>query len=67
MGASRRFVIPEGWVARGFRFEVEPTNPEQSGRIIQHFGARRFAYNWALEQIKANRIEIAGAVSAWGS
>jgi putative transposase len=48
------FQIPEGWVARGFRFEVEPTTPEQSARIAQHFGARRFAYNWALAQVKAN-------------
>jgi putative transposase len=54
MGASQRFAIPGGWVARGFRFEVEPTRPEQPAWIGQHFGARRFAYNWALEQVKAN-------------
>src|SRR6266536_1728470 len=54
MGAGRRFAIPDGWVARGFRFEVEPTSPEQPARIAQHFGARRHAHNWALEQVKAN-------------
>ncbi|HZD37830.1 MAG TPA: IS607 family element RNA-guided endonuclease TnpB [Actinomycetes bacterium] len=46
--------MPEGWVPRGFRFEVEPTSPEQRSRIAQHFGARRYAYNWALAEFKAN-------------
>jgi putative transposase len=41
-------------VARGFRFEVEPTTPGQPARIAQHFGARRFAHNWALAEVKAN-------------
>jgi putative transposase len=54
MGVGRRFAIPDGWVARGFRFEVEPTSPEQPARIAQHFGARRYAHNWALAQVKAN-------------
>jgi putative transposase len=51
---SQQFVVPEGWVARGFRFEVEPTTTGQPALIRQHFGARRFAYNWALAQVKAN-------------
>jgi hypothetical protein len=54
MGARQRFQIPQGWVARGFRLEVAATTPEQPARIAQHFGARRFAYNWALAQVKAN-------------
>jgi putative transposase len=54
MGARQRFAVPDGWIARGFRFEVEPTSPEQPARIAQHFGARRFARNWALAQVKAN-------------
>jgi len=54
MGRRQRFEIPEGWVARGWRFEVEPTTPGQRSLIDQHFGARRFAYNWALAQVKAN-------------
>jgi putative transposase len=54
MAGRQWFAIPEGWVARGFRFEVEPTTPEQLARIAQHFGARRFAYNWALAQVKAD-------------
>jgi putative transposase len=54
MGAGQQFAIPEGWVARGFRFEVEPTSPAQPARIAQQFGGRRYAHNWALAQVKAN-------------
>src|SRR5215213_3193964 len=54
MAGARRFVIPDGWVAQGWRFEVETTRPVQRSLIQQHFGARRFAYNWALAQVKAN-------------
>jgi putative transposase len=54
MGTRQRFAIPDGWVARGFRFEVQPTTSEQPGRIAQSFGGRRFAYNWTLAQVKAN-------------
>jgi len=54
MGARRRFEIPDGWIARGFLFEVEPTTPEQWSRIAQQFGGRRYAHNWALAQVKAN-------------
>jgi hypothetical protein len=27
MGTRQRFAIPDGWVARGVRFEVQPTPP----------------------------------------
>src|SRR5512132_2876396 len=54
MGGWPRYEIPEGWVARGWRFEVETTMPSQRALIAQHFGARRFAYNWALAQVSAN-------------
>src|SRR6266545_3347580 len=65
MGPGQRFAIPDGWVARGFRFEVAATTPQQPAKIAQAFGARRFAYNWALEQVKANLDARAadGAVS----
>jgi putative transposase len=53
-GGWPRYQVPEGWVARGWRFEVETTTLAQRPRIAQHFGARRFAYNWALAQVKAN-------------
>jgi putative transposase len=54
MGGWQSFQLPDGWVARGWRFEVEPTTPQQPSLIFRHFGARRFAYNWALAQVKAN-------------
>jgi putative transposase len=54
MGRRQRFEVPAGWAMRGFRFEVEPTTPDQPARIAQHFGARRFTYNWALARVKAN-------------
>jgi putative transposase len=54
MGRRQRFEVPEGWAVRGFQFEVEATAREQPARIAQHFGARRFAHNWALGQVKAN-------------
>jgi len=51
----RKFEIPDGWIARGFTFEVSwPTDPVARARIRSHFGARRFAYNWALAQVKAD-------------
>jgi putative transposase len=51
---NQKFDIPEGWVARGWQFEVEATTLGQRSVIDQHFGARRFAYNWALAQVKTN-------------
>ena len=54
IGGRQPFAVPDGWVARGFRFEVEPTSSGQLALIRQHFGARRFAYNWTLAQVKAN-------------
>jgi putative transposase len=54
MAVGQRFEIPAGYVARGFRFEVEPTSACQPERIARSFGGRRFAFNWALAQVKAN-------------
>ena len=54
MGGRQVFEVPDGWVARGFVFEVETTRLEQPVQIAQAFGARRYAYNWALAQVKAN-------------
>jgi len=47
--------VPSGWVVTGATFEVEwPREPECRSRIWSHFGARRFAKNWALAQVKAD-------------
>jgi putative transposase len=52
---ASKFEIPDGWVARGFEFEVEwPNDAEEASKIRSHFGARRTAYNWALSQVKAD-------------
>jgi putative transposase len=39
MGGWPHYQVPEGWVARGWRFEVETTTPTQRDLIAQHFGA----------------------------
>jgi len=47
--------IPSGWVLTGAAFEVEwPKEPERRSLIWSHFGARRFAKNWAIAQVKAD-------------
>jgi putative transposase len=47
--------IPSGWVMKGVVFEVEwPSKSEQRSAIWSHFGARRFAKNWALARVKAD-------------
>ncbi len=44
--------VPSGWSITGASFEVEwPTDPSV---VRSHFGGRRFAYNWALGQVKAD-------------
>ena len=54
MGVRQVFEVPDGWIARGFVFEVETTSLEQPAQVAQAFGARSYAYNWALGQVKAN-------------
>ncbi|MHB1902655.1 MAG: IS607 family element RNA-guided endonuclease TnpB, partial [Ferrimicrobium sp.] len=43
--------VPSGWTLTGATFEVEW--PKESP-INSHFGARRFAYNWALATVKSD-------------
>jgi putative transposase len=54
LGGGQRYQVPTGFIARGWRFEVETPTPWQRSLVQQHFGARRFAYNWALAQVRAN-------------
>jgi hypothetical protein len=44
-GTYQRFTIPDGWVARGVRFDIQPITSEQPGRIAQSLRRRRFASN----------------------
>ena len=47
--------VPSGWTLTGASFEVEwPKDPQVASGIRSHFGARRFAYNWALAKVKSD-------------
>ncbi len=43
---------PSGWTVTGASFEVQW--PDEPSRVRSHFGARRYAHNWALAQVKAD-------------
>jgi putative transposase len=49
----RRYAAPEGQIIQAFTFALDPTD-EQSALIARFFGARRKAFNWTLDQIKAD-------------
>jgi putative transposase len=47
--------LPSGWTVTAAKFEVEwPTEPDEVALVRSHFGARRFAFNWGLGQVKAD-------------
>jgi putative transposase len=45
--------VPEGWVAQGYRFTLDPT-AAQVAMLESHCGAARFAFNDMLGVVKAN-------------
>lgn len=46
--------LPTGWTTTAAKFEVQwPSAPEHRSVIRSHFGARRRAFNWALDRVKA--------------
>lgn len=49
----KRFEVPEGYVLKAYKFALNP-NASQMQDIARHFGARRFAFNWGLAQVKAD-------------
>lgn len=49
----RRYCPPDGQIIQAFTFALDPTC-EQAAQIGRFFGARRFAFNWTLDQIKAD-------------
>lgn len=52
---KEKFAIPDGWVAKGFVFEVAwPNDPDAASKVRSQFGARRFGFNWALARVKAD-------------
>lgn len=52
-----KFDIPDGWTVQAFKFTLDPTQ-DQAVALARHFGARRKAYNWAVETLKAD-------IAAW--
>ncbi len=47
--------LPTGWGVMAAKFEVDwPTEPDRAALVRSHFGARRFAFNWGLAQVKAD-------------
>ena len=47
--------VPSGWVLTAAKFEVEWAGEDDRRALVRsHFGARRFAFNWGLAQVKAD-------------
>lgn len=47
--------LPTGWLVTAAKFEVDqPADPDRAALVRSHFGARRFAFNWGLAQVKAD-------------
>jgi putative transposase len=47
--------VPTGWTVTAAKFEVEwPAESDRAALVRSHFGARRFAFNWGLAQVKAD-------------
>jgi hypothetical protein len=47
--------VPSGWVVSAAKFEVEwPSEKDRAGLLRSHFGARRKAFNWGLDRVKAD-------------
>lgn len=44
--------VPSGWTVSAAKFEV--CWPADPGLVRSHFGGRRFAFHWALGQVKAD-------------
>jgi putative transposase len=48
-------MLPTGWMVTAAKFEVEwPAEPDRAGLVRSHFGARRKAFNWGLDRVKAD-------------
>ncbi len=47
--------LPTGWLVTAAKFEVEwPCDEDRAGLVRSHFGARRKAFNWGLDRVKAD-------------
>jgi putative transposase len=48
-----RFEVPDGWIAKAYRYALDPT-PAQEREFRSHAGAARVAHNVMLAGVKAN-------------
>ena len=48
-----------GMTCQPFRFALDATD-EQVGALFSHFGARRYAYNWTVEQLLTASVLLCG-------
>jgi putative transposase len=47
--------LPTGWTVTAAKFEVQRPADEERARLVRsHFGARRKAFNWGLDRVKAD-------------
>jgi putative transposase len=47
--------LPSGWMVTAAKFEVAwPCDEEWASLVRSHFGARRKAFNWGLDRVKAD-------------
>jgi putative transposase len=54
-GSSLGEKLPSGWMVAAVKFEVDwPAQPDRAALVRSHFGARRFAFNWGLAQVKGD-------------
>ena len=51
----RRYEPPAGMTCQPFKFALDATDA-QVAALFSHFGARRYAYNWAVEQLRRHRF-----------
>ena len=59
----RRYEPPAGMTCQPFKFALDATD-EQVAALFSHFGARRYAYNWAVEQLLTASVLLCGAQAA---
>lgn len=61
----REVAVPEGMVLghRAYRYRLDPT-PRQERALLRYAGARRFAYNWAVEYLRDVRAVRAAELAA---
>lgn len=62
---SREVAVPDGMVLRhrAYRYRLDPT-PRQERALLRHAGARRYAYNWAVEYLRDVRAIRAAELAA---